>query len=140
MDKGSKGLIFVTMARTRHEPEIRTEVEEVELYITMLETFLQAIDDSPDIPVGAPVGVPGITCPRCQEPVSVNYEGDKYLWVRQIQRPGPGIEPDDYCSFPYFLAQRILNRHADWRNRLVSGCNRCGAELNLSARHDCSST
>jgi len=122
----------------RHEPEARFEFDEVELYITILETFLQSIDDSPEIPMGAPVRIPGITCPRCNEPVSINYEGEKYLWVKQLHRLGPGIEPESYCSFPYFLAERILRRHADWRTRLISGCNRCGDELNFSTNHDCS--
>ncbi len=123
---------------TRHEPEARFEFEEIELYITMLETFLQSIEDSPDIPMRTPVQIPGITCPGCNELVGVNHEGKRYLWVVQPQRSGPGIEPESYCSFPYFLAKRILKRHADWSTRLISGCNRCGDELNFFTRHDCS--
>jgi hypothetical protein len=108
---------------TRHEPEPRFEFEEVELYITWLETFLQSIEDSPDIPMGTLVQNQAITCPGCNEPVGVNHEGNRYLSVKQLQRSGPGIEPVSYCSFPYFLAERILKRYAGWKTRLISGCN-----------------
>jgi len=117
-----------------HDPKLPAHVEEAEHYITLLEELLQKAET---LPAGAPVRIPGITCPRCSQPVDANYEGERYLWFRQPRLHGAGINPADYCSFPYYLAERFLKRHPDWKGRLVSGCNRCHEELNLCVRHEC---
>ena len=120
---------------------LERDVDEAEQYITILEEFLKSVDSQPE---GTPIGpdhkvrIPEITCPRCQQPVSVNYEGYEYLWIKQTHLPGTGIEPESYCSFPYYLAELIIRRHPDWRSRLVSACNRCHEELHFSTRHSCS--
>ncbi len=110
--------------------------EAVQHFIRTWEDLIEMI---PSIRHQAKITYFDLKCIHCDEVFGFRDEGEnaEYLWLHQITSKSAGLEPVTYCPLPYFVAEKAIKAHPEWKKKIRSSCNLCHEEITFPTNHRC---
>ncbi len=115
--------------------------EALQSFIDWWEILLETLPKMPDSEEGM-IDFPNLICIHCDGIVGFRDDGlsSEILWLHQWPEPGVqtvGIEPLTFCPYPYYVVEKVIERHPDWKNKIRSSCNVCSEEITFPTTHSC---
>jgi len=111
--------------------------ESIQSFIRMWEVLFEMM---PSLRTGMTLDYPNLKCVHCEVRIALRDEGEsgEFLWLHQGNtRETMSLEPVTFCPLPYYLVQKIAEKHPEWIPKIRSVCKICHEELTFPTNHHC---